>query len=156
MCLIDRRSVSPSINQCLSPSSWLLSLLRLILLMNKAAQVMMKGAVWHDNSSGRRRLSLLLPSALPPFPSPLHLQMSFPLHISTDFFFFSFPHLYFCLQAVLFDIINKNYDKIKKPRGDGKALIYWDPPVCLFFFLTRSNQHRNDTLHSNNKPALTF
>lgn len=28
------------------------------------------------------------------------------------------------LQAVLFDIINKNYDKIKKPRGDGKALIY--------------------------------
>ncbi|XP_072234621.1 proteasome activator complex subunit 1 [Leuresthes tenuis] len=24
----------------------------------------------------------------------------------------------------LFDIINKNYDKIKKPRGDGKALIY--------------------------------
>ncbi|XP_034067854.1 proteasome activator complex subunit 1 [Gymnodraco acuticeps] len=26
--------------------------------------------------------------------------------------------------AVLFDIINKNYDKIKKPRGDGKALIY--------------------------------
>uniref|UniRef100_A0A1A8J8Y9 Proteasome activator complex subunit 1 n=1 Tax=Nothobranchius kuhntae TaxID=321403 RepID=A0A1A8J8Y9_NOTKU len=26
--------------------------------------------------------------------------------------------------AALFDIINKNYDKIKKPRGDGKALIY--------------------------------
>ncbi|XP_060921015.1 proteasome activator complex subunit 1 [Labrus mixtus] len=26
--------------------------------------------------------------------------------------------------AVLFDIINKNYNKIKKPRGDGKALIY--------------------------------
>ncbi|KAI3355142.1 hypothetical protein L3Q82_018006 [Scortum barcoo] len=26
--------------------------------------------------------------------------------------------------AVLFDIINKNYDKIKRPRGDGKALIY--------------------------------
>ncbi|XP_034998614.1 proteasome activator complex subunit 1 [Hippoglossus stenolepis] len=26
--------------------------------------------------------------------------------------------------AVLFDVINKNYDKIKKPRGDGKALIY--------------------------------
>ncbi|KAL6098025.1 psme1 [Pungitius sinensis] len=26
--------------------------------------------------------------------------------------------------AVLFDIINKNYDKIKKPKGDGKALIY--------------------------------
>ncbi|KAK5850127.1 hypothetical protein PBY51_014402 [Eleginops maclovinus] len=26
--------------------------------------------------------------------------------------------------AVLFDIINKNYDKIKKPRGEGKALIY--------------------------------
>ncbi|XP_062335949.1 proteasome activator complex subunit 1 [Osmerus eperlanus] len=26
--------------------------------------------------------------------------------------------------AVLFDIINKNYDKIKKPRGDSKALIY--------------------------------
>ncbi|KAL7373165.1 hypothetical protein ABVT39_000371 [Epinephelus coioides] len=26
--------------------------------------------------------------------------------------------------AVLFDIITKNYDKIKKPRGDGKALIY--------------------------------
>ncbi|XP_071764950.2 proteasome activator complex subunit 1 [Centroberyx gerrardi] len=26
--------------------------------------------------------------------------------------------------AVLFDIINKNYDKIKKPRGDCKALIY--------------------------------
>lgn len=30
------------------------------------------------------------------------------------------------VQAVLFDIITKNYDKIKKPRGDGKALIYWD------------------------------
>uniref|UniRef100_A0A3Q3CXK6 Proteasome activator complex subunit 1 n=1 Tax=Haplochromis burtoni TaxID=8153 RepID=A0A3Q3CXK6_HAPBU len=28
------------------------------------------------------------------------------------------------LQAVLFDIINKNFDKIKRPRGDGKALIY--------------------------------
>ncbi|CAG5895774.1 unnamed protein product [Menidia menidia] len=28
------------------------------------------------------------------------------------------------LQSELFDIINKNYDKIKKPRGDGKALIY--------------------------------
>lgn len=28
------------------------------------------------------------------------------------------------VQAVLFDIITKNYDKIKKPRGDGKALIY--------------------------------
>lgn len=27
-------------------------------------------------------------------------------------------------QAVLLDIINKNYDKIKKPRGDCKALIY--------------------------------
>uniref|UniRef100_A0A1A8E0W8 Proteasome activator complex subunit 1 n=1 Tax=Nothobranchius kadleci TaxID=1051664 RepID=A0A1A8E0W8_NOTKA len=26
--------------------------------------------------------------------------------------------------AALFDIINKNYNKIKKPRGDGKALIY--------------------------------
>ncbi|KAM6971265.1 proteasome activator complex subunit 1 [Tautogolabrus adspersus] len=26
--------------------------------------------------------------------------------------------------AVLFDIINKNFDKIKKPRGEGKALIY--------------------------------
>ncbi|XP_060949630.1 proteasome activator complex subunit 1 [Limanda limanda] len=26
--------------------------------------------------------------------------------------------------AVLFDVITKNYDKIKKPRGDGKALIY--------------------------------
>uniref|UniRef100_A0A8C6NLC4 Proteasome activator complex subunit 1 n=1 Tax=Nothobranchius furzeri TaxID=105023 RepID=A0A8C6NLC4_NOTFU len=26
--------------------------------------------------------------------------------------------------AALFDIINKNYDKIKKPRGEGKALIY--------------------------------
>ncbi|XP_017287802.1 proteasome activator complex subunit 1 [Kryptolebias marmoratus] len=26
--------------------------------------------------------------------------------------------------AVLFDIITKNYDKIKRPRGDGKALIY--------------------------------
>uniref|UniRef100_A0A3Q3CXJ3 Proteasome activator complex subunit 1 n=1 Tax=Haplochromis burtoni TaxID=8153 RepID=A0A3Q3CXJ3_HAPBU len=26
--------------------------------------------------------------------------------------------------AVLFDIINKNFDKIKRPRGDGKALIY--------------------------------
>ncbi|XP_008290998.1 proteasome activator complex subunit 1 isoform X2 [Stegastes partitus] len=26
--------------------------------------------------------------------------------------------------AVLFDIITKNYDKIMKPRGDGKALIY--------------------------------
>ncbi|KAM9839579.1 proteasome activator complex subunit 1 [Aulostomus maculatus] len=26
--------------------------------------------------------------------------------------------------AVLFDIVNKNYNKIKKPRGDGKALIY--------------------------------
>ncbi|KAJ8010559.1 hypothetical protein DPEC_G00076340 [Dallia pectoralis] len=26
--------------------------------------------------------------------------------------------------AVLFDIINKNHDKIKKPRGDCKALIY--------------------------------
>ncbi|XP_072536386.1 proteasome activator complex subunit 1 [Salminus brasiliensis] len=26
--------------------------------------------------------------------------------------------------AVLFDVINKNYDKIKKPRGDCKALIY--------------------------------
>ncbi|XP_068603861.1 proteasome activator complex subunit 1 isoform X2 [Brachionichthys hirsutus] len=26
--------------------------------------------------------------------------------------------------AVLFDVINKNYDKIKRPRGDGKALIY--------------------------------
>uniref|UniRef100_A0A673XTV1 Proteasome activator complex subunit 1 n=1 Tax=Salmo trutta TaxID=8032 RepID=A0A673XTV1_SALTR len=26
--------------------------------------------------------------------------------------------------ALLFDIINKNYDKIKKPRGDCKALIY--------------------------------
>ncbi|XP_046880410.1 proteasome activator complex subunit 1 isoform X1 [Hypomesus transpacificus] len=26
--------------------------------------------------------------------------------------------------AVLFDIIDKNYDKIKKPRGDSKALIY--------------------------------
>ncbi|XP_023661613.1 proteasome activator complex subunit 1 [Paramormyrops kingsleyae] len=26
--------------------------------------------------------------------------------------------------AVLYDIINKNYDKIKKPRGDCKALIY--------------------------------
>lgn len=26
--------------------------------------------------------------------------------------------------AVLFDLINKNYDKIKKPRGDCKALIY--------------------------------
>ncbi|KAF7667319.1 hypothetical protein LDENG_00067500 [Lucifuga dentata] len=26
--------------------------------------------------------------------------------------------------AVLFDIINKNYNKIKKPKGDGKALIY--------------------------------
>ncbi|PWS23022.1 hypothetical protein DKP78_15340, partial [Enterococcus faecium] len=26
--------------------------------------------------------------------------------------------------AVLYDIINKNYDKIKKPRGDSKALIY--------------------------------
>lgn len=26
--------------------------------------------------------------------------------------------------AVMFDIINKNYDKIKRPRGDGKALIY--------------------------------
>ncbi|XP_068438219.1 proteasome activator complex subunit 1 [Clinocottus analis] len=26
--------------------------------------------------------------------------------------------------AVLFDVINKNYEKIKKPRGDGKALIY--------------------------------
>ncbi|XP_013880716.1 proteasome activator complex subunit 1 [Austrofundulus limnaeus] len=28
------------------------------------------------------------------------------------------------IYAVLFDIINKNYDKIKRPRGDGKALIY--------------------------------
>uniref|UniRef100_A0A8C7KLM1 Proteasome activator complex subunit 1 n=1 Tax=Oncorhynchus kisutch TaxID=8019 RepID=A0A8C7KLM1_ONCKI len=28
------------------------------------------------------------------------------------------------VQAVLLDIINKNYDKIKKPRGDCKALIY--------------------------------
>ncbi|XP_062235640.1 proteasome activator complex subunit 1 isoform X1 [Platichthys flesus] len=26
--------------------------------------------------------------------------------------------------AVLYDVITKNYDKIKKPRGDGKALIY--------------------------------
>ncbi|KAM9827254.1 proteasome activator complex subunit 1 [Neosynchiropus ocellatus] len=26
--------------------------------------------------------------------------------------------------AVLFDVINKNYDKIKKPRGEGKAMIY--------------------------------
>ncbi|XP_034027132.1 proteasome activator complex subunit 1 [Thalassophryne amazonica] len=26
--------------------------------------------------------------------------------------------------AVLFDIINKNYDKIKKPRGDSKGLLY--------------------------------
>ncbi|CAJ1082436.1 hypothetical protein PFLUV_G00254270 [Xyrichtys novacula] len=26
--------------------------------------------------------------------------------------------------AVLFDIITKNFDKIKRPRGDGKALIY--------------------------------
>ncbi|GAA6084704.1 proteasome activator complex subunit 1, partial [Tachysurus ichikawai] len=26
--------------------------------------------------------------------------------------------------AVLFDVITKNYDKIKKPRGDCKALIY--------------------------------
>ncbi|KAG7248669.1 hypothetical protein CRUP_015149 [Coryphaenoides rupestris] len=26
--------------------------------------------------------------------------------------------------AVLFDIINKNYDKIMKPRGDNKALVY--------------------------------
>ncbi|XP_069044259.1 proteasome activator complex subunit 1 isoform X2 [Lepisosteus oculatus] len=26
--------------------------------------------------------------------------------------------------AVLYDIISKNFDKIKKPRGDGKALIY--------------------------------
>ncbi|XP_037550078.1 proteasome activator complex subunit 1 [Nematolebias whitei] len=26
--------------------------------------------------------------------------------------------------AVLFDIVTKNYDKIKRPRGDGKALIY--------------------------------
>ncbi|XP_031728255.1 proteasome activator complex subunit 1 [Anarrhichthys ocellatus] len=26
--------------------------------------------------------------------------------------------------AVLFDVITKNFDKIKKPRGDGKALIY--------------------------------
>uniref|UniRef100_A0A8D3C664 Proteasome activator complex subunit 1 n=1 Tax=Scophthalmus maximus TaxID=52904 RepID=A0A8D3C664_SCOMX len=26
--------------------------------------------------------------------------------------------------AVLFDVITKNYDKIKKPKGDGKALIY--------------------------------
>lgn len=26
--------------------------------------------------------------------------------------------------AVLYDIISKNYDKIKKPRGDSKALIY--------------------------------
>lgn len=26
--------------------------------------------------------------------------------------------------AVLFDVINKNYGKIKKPRGEGKALIY--------------------------------
>uniref|UniRef100_A0A673CG33 Proteasome activator subunit 1 n=1 Tax=Sphaeramia orbicularis TaxID=375764 RepID=A0A673CG33_9TELE len=26
--------------------------------------------------------------------------------------------------AALFDIVNKNYDKIKKPRGDGKAPIY--------------------------------
>lgn len=26
--------------------------------------------------------------------------------------------------AVLFDIITKNYDKIKRPRGNGKALIY--------------------------------
>ncbi|KAF6722896.1 Proteasome activator complex subunit 1 [Oryzias melastigma] len=28
------------------------------------------------------------------------------------------------IYAVLFDIIKKNYDKIKRPRGDGKALIY--------------------------------
>ncbi|KAM9333480.1 proteasome activator complex subunit 1 [Pholidichthys leucotaenia] len=28
------------------------------------------------------------------------------------------------IYAVLFDIINKNYDKIKKPRGEGKAPIY--------------------------------
>ncbi|KAF0028248.1 hypothetical protein F2P81_019335 [Scophthalmus maximus] len=27
-------------------------------------------------------------------------------------------------EAVLFDVITKNYDKIKKPKGDGKALIY--------------------------------
>lgn len=26
--------------------------------------------------------------------------------------------------AMLFDVVNKNYDKIKKPRGDGKAPIY--------------------------------
>ncbi|XP_054478604.1 proteasome activator complex subunit 1 [Anoplopoma fimbria] len=29
-----------------------------------------------------------------------------------------------CTYAVLFDVITKNYDKIKKPRGSGKALIY--------------------------------
>ncbi|XP_053508739.1 proteasome activator complex subunit 1 isoform X2 [Ictalurus furcatus] len=28
------------------------------------------------------------------------------------------------IYAVLFDVITKNYDKIKKPRGDCKALIY--------------------------------
>ncbi|KAF4087482.1 hypothetical protein AMELA_G00071270 [Ameiurus melas] len=28
------------------------------------------------------------------------------------------------IYAVLFDVISKNYDKIKKPRGDCKALIY--------------------------------
>nr|ACO07462.1 Proteasome activator complex subunit 1 [Oncorhynchus mykiss] len=32
--------------------------------------------------------------------------------------------------ALLFDIINKNYDKIKKPRGDCKALIYWSTDSC--------------------------
>uniref|UniRef100_A0A8C4SGX0 Proteasome activator subunit 1 n=2 Tax=Erpetoichthys calabaricus TaxID=27687 RepID=A0A8C4SGX0_ERPCA len=28
------------------------------------------------------------------------------------------------IYAILYDIVSKNFDKIKKPRGDSKALIY--------------------------------
>lgn len=153
MCLIDRRSVSPSINQCLSPSSWLLSLPSLILLMNKAAQVMMKGAVWHDNSSRRRRLSLLLPSPLPP--SPPSTNVSPAPHFHWWFLFLS-PICISVFRLCFLTSLTRTTTRLRSPEETAKLSSTEIHPCAFFFFLTRGNQHRNGTLHSNNKPALTL
>lgn len=34
------------------------------------------------------------------------------------------PHSSLALQAVLYDIILKNFEKLKKPRGETKGMIY--------------------------------
>lgn len=93
--------------------------------MNKALRAMMKGAVWRDYSSISGRPSLLwLPvNCLSSLYHPASASHSVSLFLS--------------LQAVLFDIINKNFDKIKRPRGDGKALIYWGRLQARFFFFNK-------------------